>query len=209
MGDKYKCSQYWCIDDYWIFQPLYSLNVQKCIWCKGVKTIFHVFMYFVRWLKTNLESWSNRLKPLEIMQIINNIPMTTLPLLFKPSNCYEKNNFIRSFYCLQYDNHYACVWFQTDKIILQLCLANVSFVVRILSQPRTSKMILMLTVYQSVINRMRSHPQQLICWWKSFNAVTWFYYLHFFCTYINVSFDKLSLIRRLDNRFVQSWRYQL
>ena len=120
--------------------------------------------------------------------------MTTLPLLFKPSNCNEKNNFIRSFYCLQYDNHYACVWFQTDKIILQLCLANVSFVVRILSQPRTSKMILMLTVYQSVINRMRSHPQQLICWWKSFNAVTWFYYLHFFCTYINVSFDKLFVL---------------
>ena len=40
-------------------------------------------MYFARRLKTILKLWSNRLKPLEM------IPMTTLPLLFKPSNCYE------------------------------------------------------------------------------------------------------------------------
>jgi len=37
-------------------------------------------------LKTNLELWSNRLKPLELMRIINSVEM---PVVFEPSNCYE------------------------------------------------------------------------------------------------------------------------
>ena len=53
--------------------------------------------------------------------------------------------------------------FKPIKKMLQLHLAHVSFVVRILSQPRTSKMIWMLTVDKSLINRMRSHLQQIIC----------------------------------------------
>ena len=192
MGDKYKCSQYWCIDDYWISQPLYGLNVQKCIWCKGVKTIFHVFMYFARRLKTTWKLWSNRLNPLELMQVINSIEM---PQLFKPSNHYENIDMISRFYSIQYDNNYACAWFQTDKKMLQLELAHVSFVVRILSQPRTSKMIWMLPVDKSLINRMRSHLQQFICWWKSFNAVIWFHNFYFFIEVVK----HFLLITALDN----------
>ena len=48
--------------------------------------------------------------------------------------------------------------------MLQLVLAHVSFVVLILSQPRTLKMIRMLTVDQSLANEMRSYLQQLICY---------------------------------------------
>ena len=83
--------------------------------------------------------------------------------------------------------------FKPIKKMLQLHLAHVSFVVRILSQPRTSKMIWMLTVDKSLINRMRSHLQQLIGWWKSFNAVIWFQNLYLFCSHLNASFDILNL----------------